>query len=150
MLLFKLCGLLLILAAATLAGFFKSTALKKRVDKLSSICVSLSKLGDLIRSGAGELKTLFEMSFDKNILCPESGDYKIDPEYLKAEDNKLLTAFFCEVGMADSRTEYSRICVYKALLEKQLNEAESEYSNRAKLYRSLGFFTGLSICIFLI
>lgn len=150
MLLFKICGLLLILTAATVTGFFKSGNLKKRVDKISSVCISFSKLGELIRSGAGELEDLFEMSFDENILFNEDCSHKINSEYLKTEDKKLLSAFFSEVGMGDLKTEYSRICVYKALMEKQLSEAEKEYAERAKLYRSLGFFTGLSICIFLI
>lgn len=150
MLLFKIIGLLLILAASTLFGLLKANSLKKRADKLGKICISLSKLAQLILSGAGELKALFSLSFEKEILAYNENTPIINKSFLESKDIELLNNFLKEIGMSDSESEYKRITVYKTLFEKQLAEAEKRFVELSKLYNSLGFLTGLSICIFLI
>lgn len=150
MLLLKVGGLFLIFAASSLFGVYKSFTLKKRVDKLQSICFSLSKLAELVRNGAGELQKISELSFQKEILIFKGGKPAIICNYLEKDDVQLAEKLFAEIGMSDSESEYKRVMLYKTLFEQKSAEAVQRYQKLSKLYTSLGVLTGLSICIFLV
>ncbi len=146
----KILGLLLILTATTLFGFYKSNSLIIRSKKLGKITHSLGKLAQLVRCGSGELENVLLYSFSSDILTYKNGEVKIFNQYLLKEDLKIFDNFFLEIGMNDRESEYKKIMLYKALFEKQLKAAEDNVSRLSKLYNSLGFLTGVSICIFLI
>ncbi len=139
---FKIFGLLLILLSATAWGFLKGNRLLKRSKALEEICISLEKLAELVKCGTGELTELLRLSFgDKNFLADEN---------LSKEDKALFEKLLSEMGISHREKEYKQILIYKTLYKKRLDEAEAQNKKLCKLYNSLGFLIGLSICIFLI
>ena len=149
MLIFKVSGLLIILTVFSAAGYLKAAALKKRVQKLNALCISASKFGELARAGLGEVSDLIPKSFEEEIIRIAGGKPVLDSSYLKKEDIEIIDAFLNDIGMSDREAEYRRTGTYTALFEKQLNCAEKESDQLYKLYSSLGFLLGLSVCIFL-
>lgn len=150
MLLLKFGGLFLIFAASSLFGVYKAFTLKKRGDKLQSICFSLSKLAELVRNGAGELQKILELSFQKEILIFENGKPIISCSFLLKDDVQLAESFLGEIGMLNSESEYKRVILYKTLFEQKATEAMQRSQTLSRLYTSLGVLIGLSICIFLV
>lgn len=150
MLLFKIVGILVLIFACSLLGIYKANALKKRVYKLSSICVSLSKLAQLIHNGAGELTKLLPLSFEEDVLCVTDNFPILDMTFLEKTDIELFEGFLKEIGLSDSETEYGRVLTYKSLFENQTEQAKKKSDELSKLYSSLGFLTGVAISIFLI
>lgn len=139
----------MILAATTSFGFLKSVSYKRRSEKLNSVCLSISQLAELVKTGGNELEYLIKNSFERDIIYYENG-FQISNAYFKSQDIKLLTDFLDKIGMEGRESEYNRIKIYSLLFQKQLSEAQKEEEQSSKLCRSLGFLIGLSICIFLI
>ena len=150
MLIFKVSGLLIILTVFSAAGFLKAAALKKRVQKLNSLCISAAKFGELARAGLGEVSDIIPRSFDEEIIHITGGKPALDSSYLKKEDVEIINAFLSDMGMSDREAEYRRTGTYTVLFEKQLNCAQKESDQLYKLYCSLGILLGLSVCIFLV
>ena len=139
----KTAGLMFILIGCSAVGLIKADALKKRSLKLKHICLSLEKLYQLVENSPLESAELINLSF--GLTNPEE-----DTAYLKPEDTELLNRFLGEFGMGDREKECRNISLYKTLFEKQLWQAEENSNRLYKLYNSLGFLTGLVICIFLV
>ena len=139
----KTAGLMFILISCSAVGLIKADALKKRSLKLKHICLSLEKLYQLVENSPLESAELINLSF--GLTNPEE-----DTAYLKPEDTELLNRFLGEFGMGDRAKECRNISLYKTLFEKQLWQAEENSNRLYKLYNSLGFLTGLVICIFLV
>lgn len=150
MLLFKLLGLLMILVSCTFLGVLKSLSFKKRAKKLAGICVSLSTMEQLVKAETVEFPQLIESSFESETVSMQGGMPLVNETNLNKDDIELLNTFLSKLGMSDAYSECSRIGIYKTLLEKQCSEAEAKAEQYSKLYNSLGFLTGLAICIFLI
>lgn len=146
--LFKSLGLIIILSACSLAGFFKSFALKKRHKKLLELYRSMSDLRERIRMGTGEIESLVYLSFSADTVMLSHGKAVINTMYLEKADAELLEEFFKDLGMSDSESEYERIGLYMALTDKKCGEAERKCGELCRLYSSLGILCGLFICIF--
>ena len=146
--LFKTLGLIIIMSACSLAGFFKSFALKRRHKKLQNIYRSMSELRERIRMGTGEIENLVYLSFNTDTVCLQNGNAVIYNMYLEKSDAEILEEFFKALGMSDSESEYERIGLYMALTEKKCVEAENKCGEMCRLYSSLGVLCGLFICIF--
>lgn len=137
---FKIFGLLSILISCTAFGFYKSYTLGLRCRKLSELCVSLEKLSCFINTSFKDLDVLIKDSFGG----------KINTDGISKEDKEILDKLFSEIGISDREYDFKSILLAKALLEKQLKVAEDDCKRLSKLYNSLGFLCGLSLCIFLI
>ena len=146
----KSLGLVTVLASSTLLGVLKAEKLKKRTAELNSICVSLSKLGGLIRVDAGEKNELIKASFPKTLISFCGGGIKVGGVALKNSDKELLSDFITNIGMSDKESEYNRIKVFSELFKSLQQESEKIAAEQSKLYSSLGFLAGLCICIFLL
>jgi len=136
MLIFKICGLLIILGSSSVLGLYKGLLLKKRTEKLKNICFSLEKLSQLVKSGAGETKQLFSMSFEKNILTFKGDIVVFSEDYLNDEDVKLFNDFLSEAGLWDSETEIRRIEIFKSLFQSNAQKAQKKSDELSKLYNS--------------
>lgn len=150
MLVFKILGLVMILISCSLFGFLKSFSLKKRVEKLQKICVSMETFENLIKSGTLEFNDLIEMSFEKDTVYICNKLPVVNKSGLLNEETELLQTFLSKAGMSDINSECSRISIYKSLLKKTLASAEDRMGQYSKLYNTLGVLTGLAICIFLV
>ncbi len=146
----KTVGMLLILLSFTFFGFYKADLLNKRSKKLNEICMGLERLKGFIKNGNGDLEKLIKLSFSNDVFSDRLGGAVINKNYLLEEDIEPFQRLLNELGISDRETEEKRITLYKVLLEKQQQSAEEKTSGLYKLYTSLGFLTGLSICIFLI
>ena len=146
--LFKTLGLITILSTCSLAGFFKSFALKKRHKKLLGVYRSMSGLRERIRMGTGDIEHLVHLSFDSNTVGIDSGKAVINTMYFEKSDTVVLEDFFRDLGMSDSESEYERIGLYMTLTYKKCDDAEKQCSKLCRLYSSLGILCGLFICIF--
>ena len=143
----KLLGLILILFTCTLGGFYKGMGLKKRCEKLNRICIALSKLSRFVSLGTGELEELIKSSFDQDIL---NDGLTLEKSFLTNEEIDLFDRLMFELGVSDRVTECKKIELYNSLFEKLLKSAEEDEKRLFKFYNSLGFLSGLAICIFII
>lgn len=148
MLLFKISGLLLVFSAATAIGFLKSNELSVRAKRLDMLCRGLSELKERIRCGEGEIERLVLQSFDRELITAENGKITVNRNGLKSEDVTLLEEYFSDAGMSDIQSECERCRLYISLLKEQHRRAEEDCSKLCRLYRTLGFLSGIFICIF--
>jgi hypothetical protein len=137
--LFKLSGFTLIILTTYIAGYLKSNSLNLRRKKLIAIKSAINDLKQRIRLSHTEIDKLISVSF-KDILDIYSN--------LEKRDIEIIKDFFNDIGMSDSKAEYERCEVYISLLNTQIAEAEKNYTDLSKLYKSIGFLSGIFICIF--
>lgn len=146
----KISGLLILLLSCTLIGVYKSNMLSLRSKKLDEICIALEKLAELINCGTGELSSLLMLSFESDVLEIKVDKPVIKTEGLLKEDIELLDKLLKEIGIYDREKEYKQIMLYKTMFMGLKEKAMCDTKRLCKLYNSLGFLIGLTICIFLI
>ncbi len=146
----KILGLIFVLFSCTALGFYKSYKLSCRCKKLKEICLSLEKLAQLINSSTGELNRLLALSFRTDLLLIANDKPCFDTSFLQKNDTDILNTLFGEMGISQRENEYKRVVLYKTMLEKQSVSAEADVNKLSRLYNSVGFLSGLVICIFLI
>lgn len=137
--LFKLSGFTLIILTTYIAGYLKSNSLNLRRKKLIAIKSAINDLKQRIRLSHTEIDKLISVSF-KDILDIYSN--------LEKRDIEIIKDFFNDIGMSDSKAEYERCELYISLINTQIAEAEKNYTDLSKLYKSIGFLSGIFICIF--
>ncbi len=137
-LLFKIIGFALIITTTSLLGLIKANNLNLRCKKLKNIKASMLDLKQRIRLSHLEIDKLIELSF------------KGTPDYSNLEKNdcQIIKEFFQDIGMSDCDGECERCKLYINLLDRQINEAEKSYYELNKLYKYIGFLSGVFICIF--
>ncbi len=140
-LLFKTIGFVLIISASSFIGFLKSNELLLRYKRLCEIEKNIAELKSRIRLHSGELERLLLSSF---------GEYPISYAYLKKEDIEILEDFFENLGKADTKTECEKCELYIKLINDKIKAANAHYQEVGKLYKNIGIFSGIFICIFLI
>jgi len=140
-LIFKIFGFFMIISTTYLFGFFKASELKKRFKKLQSLQKSIISLKEKIRANMGEIPQLLPSSFE---------EYPINYTHLSSGDVEILEEFFADIGMADTKTEYERCELYITLLNPKIQEAEADVRELTKLYKNIGLFVGIFICIILL
>lgn len=138
-LLFKISGFCLIIFTTTAIGFFKANSLNLRHKKLCSIHNGIANLKEHIRLHSGELDRLLKISFES---------YPISYIGLQKEECVLIDDFFQNIGMSDTTAEYERCELYMSLIKSKADEVKNQYKELNRLYKSLGFLSGLFICIF--
>ena len=149
MLLFKILGLGVVFLVSAALGRLKSEKLRQRRDKLGEIIKALNRLCDLVRIGGYEIDELISLCFDSSVLSFEKGNFFICEEYLLKEDISLLKELFSGFGVSDKEGEAKRIKLFCSLLEDKHYNAEKNFSELGRLYRSVGLLSGLILCIFL-
>lgn len=144
---FKTAGLGILFICCCFAGFLKSSALKKRADKLSLFIKSFCELAERMRTGEGEIKKLCTICFDKKLGVYKDGRFVINKESLLKEDISLLNEFFQNLGMRNRIQEYERCNLYKTLIEANQNDAAANFRSLSKLYNTLGVLSGIFIIL---
>lgn len=142
----KAVGLVMIVSAATLLGFFKAGELSGREKALFKVYLCLIDLSERIRLDGGEFNRLLRQSFEGTDLT----DGRI-PKFkgLNADDVKLLAEYIQSAGMADTLAECDRARLYAEIFLKRQTAAKKQADELCRLYRTLGFMCGIFICIFL-
>ena len=145
----KIVGLILIITASTLFGFFWSVKLKNRQLRLLKLCTFLEELEIQIKSGA-ELKNILLASGGEVGIYIEDFGVKVSPEHLLPKDIKLLEDFFSGLGMGDTESQIKRCSVYGLMLKNLEKSAAEQVNLKANLYQKLGFFAGLFVAVMFI
>lgn len=138
-LLFKVLGFCLIILTTYTLGFLKSNTLNMRYKKLCCVKNALCDLKQRIRLNSGEIDKLISLSFKE---IPDIYSY------LEKSDTQIIKDFFENIGMADTKAECERCELYITMIDTKIKEAEKNYGELNKLYKSCGFFGGVLICIF--
>lgn len=145
----KIIGIVGVIAASTLLGFFFATKLKTRQTRLSKLCGFIEEIEMRITSGA-ELKKIIETSGENVGIYSDGYKVKISPEGLDKKDISILEEFFSFLGLGDTPSQIKRCKVYLSLLKKQEEAAAELVNTKSSLYSKLGFFAGLFISVMLI
>ncbi len=138
-LLFKIIGLSFLLLCCTAFGFLKANSLKCQLDALQKIKSGLLSLKERLRLHGGDKKRLIGDCFgDTNKLLKNLTD----------EDKKLWDEFLSQFGASDTISEYERCLAFITLFDNKITDLSREIGEQQKLYKSLGFFSGVFLCIF--
>ena len=140
-LLFKITGFILVISTSAFIGFLKSGELFLRYKKLNKIQKNIADLKQRIRLHGGEINNLILLSFE---------EFPLDYLHLQKCDIEILNDFFANIGMGDTKSEYERCELYINLLKAKADEAKSKYQELGRLYKTIGLFSGIFICIFFI
>ncbi len=136
----KLFGMLVLLLSSTALGFFKAIGLKRRSENLQKICFALGTLRERLCLG-GSRESLIAECFPAEALRGEA---------LNINDKSILSEFLDGFGSNVSGAEIERINHFRELFAQQLTAAEQSRIQGGRLYKTIGFCTGLCACIFLI
>ena len=71
----------------------------------------------------------------------------IDYSGLYSSDCEIIESMFREIASLDRESAYNRCLLAAELLNKQIDDAESQYKELGKLYKSIGVLGGIFICI---
>lgn len=160
--LLKLCGAALLTLSGLLGGCWYARRLGIRRDFLRSFIAFLDALATLLRYRAEDIYTSVNSSGElfhfppeaRSQPFPQAWESQISPfpaRYaLSRQDFTLLREFGAELGATDIQGQLSHIALYRTLFEKQLAAANEDIKSKAKLYRTLGLFTGASAALMMI
>ena len=140
-LLFKFLGLICLLLCCTAFGFLKANSLKYRLDSLQKIKNGLLSLKERLRLHSGDKERLINACFPNINKLMQS---------LNEDDKRLWNEFFSQLGSSDTKTEYERCASFITLFDNKITVLSGEVSEQQRLYKSLGFFSGIFLCIFFI
>lgn len=166
----KLAGCVLLVISSTLTGFYFSNYLKLRKDFLKDFIAFLNTLKIQLRYSSGDifqiiplcsdskiLKPLFDqlsksrcdnISFSElwiNSVCVGAKVYK-----LKQSEINALADFGSKLGTTDTEGELSNIDLYTEVFLKSLENAMEDLSKKSKLYKTMGFFIGMSTALMIV
>ncbi len=147
-LLFKIAGLLVILAVCTAFGYEKSHSIRKRAGILNFLHRATTLLAEYIKSDGGEISKLLPRCFGDDFVKVNDNELNFKKDFLEKSDIDLLKEFFEGLGFGDKNSEYERTKLFVALIKKQSEEANMKAESLCKLYNTVGFLSGVFVCIF--
>jgi stage III sporulation protein AB len=83
-------------------------------------------------------------------LWNRSAEESAKAYFLTNLDKSLLCEFGAELGKTDVEGQLKHIELYKVQFTKQLAESEENIKQKAKLYKTMGFFVGASLALIMI
>lgn len=146
----KITGLLLVLSVSSAVGFMRAAAVKTREKRLFELYLCMCDLKERIRLENGELRDVLKKSFGDRVTETENGGFVISVNGILGEDEKIINGYLSSAGMSDPDAEYERAELYASLVKNLHSAAAADSAQLCNLYKTLGFMTGLFICIFLI
>ncbi|MDE6763846.1 MAG: stage III sporulation protein AB [Oscillospiraceae bacterium] len=166
---FKVSGLIVIIAASTLAGNYFSCMLKCRLSSLKKMNYMIDEIIMMIRFRS---PTVYEISealakserfvwfdFLDKISSTEGVPFQMSwckavladpPKGMKASDIELLSDVGRKLGTSDAESQINTLKLQQAELVSAIAAAESDFTKKGNLYRSMGALTGAFISIMLI
>lgn len=161
----KIIGGLFITAAGFLIGNTFSKKLSRRRDFLKTFQVFLSTLSTNLRYSGADIFSVVKLSaqsanFSEFDLTEYNKPFE-DVWHKKVEeipncislndsDKELLLEFGSHLGKTDTEGQLRHIELYQTLFERQLKSAETEVSDKSRLYRTIGLFSGISAALMII
>ncbi len=143
----RLIGCLLMTACLSLAGFRKASALTQREKSLFGLCRFAEELGLRIRLSREELPVLLMRTLPNGAVYEQGRAVFEESMHLNTEDKELVDELIDSLGSADADEECRRCFLYRDLLEKRRQTAETEQSEKKRLYQMGGVLTGLALSL---
>ena len=165
----KIIGCILLIASTTAVGFYLSMLLKEKIMLFNMLTLLTVNLSTAIRYNGADISSLLKYAsisnkfpmLDDIINSLENGDTlsdswslavsKATPIYkLSKEDTTIITQFGHSLGTTDVDGQIEHLCYYKNIFQNKAKILESDYSTKARVYKSLGFFSGMAIALVII
>ena len=149
MLLMKILGAVFLCITGTATGINALSRLKKRADALDWYYKAAAQIGSRIRGTAAELYDIISTLYGKNEYLSVSRPFKVNfkGDFLSAEDRQIISEFFSSLGSENIEAEVRRCEMYSNILRERYKSAKNEYTQKSKLYKMLGLFSGLAVAI---
>ncbi len=149
MLLMKILGAILLCLTGTAIGTNALSRLKKRTDALEWYYKAAAQIGSRIGGTAAELYDIINTIYGKEHYLRLAKPFKIEfnNESLNREDLRTLSEFFGQLGSGGIEAEIKRCEMYSNILKDRYKKALEEYTQKSKLYKMLGLFSGLTVAI---
>ena len=161
----KIFGALLIASSGLMLGCSLSRKLKNRRDFLAKFAVFLNTLATGLRYSADDIFTLVSLSagdFTPLHIARQERTLPFEQVWgkklasfarqysLSGQDVGLLREFGEKLGKTDLEGQLKHIELYKTLFAKQLLQVEEAIAKKARLYKTLGLFGGVSAALMMI
>ena len=146
----KLIGCVLLVGCCSLLGIKASSGLAIRVKSLEKIKTFLLELKSSVRLTGQELPELFKTLMPVGVLYEEDMLYLPAELCLNDDDRELLEGFLKDLGMADITALEEKINAFICLLDRKINDAGREKSEKSQLYKICGFSIGCIASLLLI
>ncbi|MFR8529634.1 stage III sporulation protein AB [Anaeromassilibacillus sp. An250] len=162
----KVLGILLLIAAGTIAGYVQSHRLSQRVAQLEEMLRFLNAAQTEIRYSAASVVEIIQRHGSSLAFLQQcAARYKAGEDFhtaweegvrtgakgtgLTEEDQTLLRDFGSGFGASDVEGQLSHCRLYAELFQDRLERARQEKARKGKLYLMLGSFSGIAVALFL-
>lgn len=167
---FKIIGALLIISASSIAGFFQSEKLNKRVSFLeqyinfindinTQIRFTMQPIENIIKTCASseifkEFITAINKKINKNVAFNKAWESSIeilrDEFCLKENEINLVKKFGEKLGCSDICGQQAHCKMNLNFAKEALKAAKDEKNKKGKLYKVLGVSAGVCIALIII
>ncbi len=150
--LIKFLGAILITVSSLGVSMNAVNKVKRRVDALEWYSKAAGIIGVQINGTAAELYDIVATICGSRDYLELSRPFvvKFKQTELKPNEKRTVEEFFENLGMGEIEAQVKRCEGYAAVFAERLKEARAEYTEKAKLYRMLGLFSGIAISIILV
>ncbi len=145
----KFFGIIILICSSTFIGFSIASKKCDYENSLFSLLLSLKELKSKIRLRSGEIIALIPLCFDNSFVSVSDGKFVIGTA-LSLEDRDKLTELFNSLGMSDCESESKKCDTYIEFFEERHRLISNKNREECKLFRSLGFLSGVFLSIFLL
>ncbi len=148
----KLLGVALIVLSSLGISLRAVQKLKRRVDAFHFFSGAAATLAIQMNSTAAELYDIVNTLYGRQQYLELTKPFSValKPCGLRQEETKTIEEFFEGLGMGELSAQVKRCEGYAAVFSECYREAKQEYTEKSKLYKMLGLFSGLSIAIILV
>ncbi|MCM1024786.1 MAG: stage III sporulation protein AB [Prevotella sp.] len=165
----KISGMIVIIAASSLAGNYFSHMLKCRLASLKKVNYMIDDIIMMIRFRSptvyeiaeslanserfGGLDFLGKISAEDDAPFQQSWCEAVSecpPRGMTSADRELLSDIGRKLGTSDSESQINTLGLQRAELLSAISAAEEDFAKKGRLYRSLGALAGAFISIMLI
>ncbi|MBR1384811.1 MAG: stage III sporulation protein AB [Ruminococcus sp.] len=144
----RLAGCLLIIYAGALCGITAASSLTKRRKTLEKVIALLKYTSELIRYKKYPVEELMyeirQNEANKRLLEQEL------EEYLSVEEKKTFERFLSDIGGSDQEGQQAMISLYITEFERYAGFAVKKEAENGRLYRILGFMSGVFLTLIII
>lgn len=143
--------------------------LKRRMMLFNQLALLTTNLATAIRYSGMEIYILLQQEY-KNIKLPfisdvidnlekglslsESWNNSLDSlpvgYGLSSEDKSIIMQFGCKLGATDIEGQTEHCNYFKNIFQNKAELLKQDYTVKSKLYRTLGFFSGLAIVLVIV
>jgi len=169
----KITGMILVLVSSSIIGYLYSLKYKMRKQVLKSLINSINLfkielvysrapinevLEHVVKTSDYMIKDIFKqtvylLNLNEGYTAGEAWKKSIEKcnlDYLKKSDKEVLITFGHSLGNTDLYNQEKNFNLVLEKLKHQLDNAEKEGEKNEKLYKNIGFLTGLGIVILLL